>query len=415
MRQSALFTKTKREDPKDEVAKNARLLTRAGYIHKELAGVYSYLPLGLKVKEKINTIIRQEMEALGAQEVVLSHLQDPELWQQTDRFSDEAVDVWFKTRLKNDTELGLNFTNEEPVTRLMVEHLQSYRDLPAAVYQISVKFRNETRAKSGILRGREFLMKDLYSFHASGADLDRFYDQVKDAYLKIFTRVGLGDKTYLTFASGGVFSQFSHEFQTLTPAGEDVIYYAASKKLALNKEVYTDESLNLLGLERSDLAEGKAIEVGNIFKLGTRFSEAIGLFYLDEAGKKQPVVMGSYGIGPERLMGTVVEVMAKETGLVWPEAIAPFAVHLIRLNDDDREVAAQAEQIYTELKRRGVEVLYDERPLSTGEKLADADLVGIPTRLIISRRTLTAQKWEVYHLPTGEVNHLTADEFYARF
>jgi prolyl-tRNA synthetase len=412
MRQTALFTKTRREDPKDEVAKNARLLTRAGFVYKELAGVYSYLPLGLRVVEKINKIIREEMNALGGQEVLLSNLQDPEVWQKTDRWSDEAVDVWFKTRLKNDTELGLNFTNEEPITRLAKDHIQSYRDLPAYFYQIGRKFRNETRAKSGILRGREFLMKDLYSFHKDEADLNNFYEQVKAAYLRIFERVGLGHLTFTTFASGGSFSQFSHEFQTLCEAGEDIIYYNEEKKIAVNKEVYTDEALAEIGLTRADLTEGKAIEVGNIFKLGTRFSAPLDLYYLDEAGKKHEVVMGSYGIGPERVMGTVVEAMAKDTGLVWPKEIAPFAVHLVRLSDEDELTRAEAEEIYNELIKRGVEVLFDDRQLSTGEKLADADLLGLPLRVIVSKRNREAGQLEVVNILTGETKAVTREELY---
>jgi len=412
MRQSVLFTKTRREDPKDEVAKNARLLIRAGFVHKDLAGVYSYLPLGLRVVEKIVKIIREEMVELGAQEVSLARLQDPELWRQTNRWSDDEVDIWFKTKLKNNSELGLNFTNEEPITRLAKEHLQSYRDLPAYLYQIGVKFRNETRAKSGILRGREFLMKDLYSFHTDEDDLNRFYEQVKAAYLKIFDRIGLGDFTYTTFASGGVFSRFSHEFQVLCPAGEDIVYYSSAQKLAVNKEVYTDEVLKQIGLSRSELTEGRAVEVGNIFKLGTRFSEPIGLHYLDQAGKKKLVIMGSYGIGPERLMGTVVEVLAKDTGLVWPFAIAPLAIHLIRLSDEE-PVKTAGDDLYNELSRRGREVLYDDRPLSTGEKLSDADLLGLPQRIIVSRRTVAAGRLEFVNA-AGETRLLTPAELYGQ-
>lgn len=412
MKQSALFTKTRREDPKDEVSKNAKLLIRAGYIHKEMAGVYSYLPLGLRVVEKINRIIREEMNALGGQELAMSKLQEMELWQQTGRWSDDEVDNWFKTKLKTGSELGLGFTHEEPITRMMKDNLQSYRDLPVAVYQIGTKFRNETRAKSGILRGREFLMKDLYSFHIDAADLDKFYERVAAAYTKIFERVGIGEQTFKTFASGGVFSQWSHEFQTLCEAGEDIIFYSREKEVAINKEVYTDEVLAELGLIRGDLTEGKAIEVGNIFKLGTRFSEALGLFYLDEDGKKHPVVMGSYGLGPGRLMGTVAEVLARETGLLWPAAVAPFKYHLVRLSDEDEVVRQAADSLYQELIRRGAEVLYDDRPLSTGEKLSDAELIGLPIRLIVSKKTVAADKIELTYQATSETKLVTRDELY---
>jgi len=412
MKQSALFTKTRREDPKDEVSKNAKLLVRAGYIHKEMAGVYSYLPLGLRVVEKINQIIREEMNALGGQELAMSKLQEAELWQQTGRWSDDEVDNWFKTKLKTGSELGLGFTHEEPITRMMKDNLQSYRDLPVAVYQIGTKFRNETRAKSGILRGREFLMKDLYSFHVDAADLDKFYDRAAEAYHRIFERVGIGEQTFKTFASGGVFSKFSHEFQTLCEAGEDIIFYNQAKGIAVNKEVYTDEILAELGLTRGELTEGKAIEVGNIFKLGTRFSEALELFYLDEDGKKHPVVMGSYGLGPERLMGTIVETLARETGLIWPAAIAPFKYHLVRLSDEDEAVRQAADSLYQELIRRGAEVLYDDRPLSTGEKLSDAELIGLPIRLIVSKKTVAADRVELTQQATGETKLVTHDELY---
>lgn len=412
MKQSALFSKTRREDPKDEVSKNARLLVRAGYIHKEMAGVYSYLPLGLKVVEKINHIIREEMNALGGQELAMSKLQDPELWQKTGRWSDDEVDIWFKTKLKTGSELGFGFTHEEPITRMMKDNIQSYRDLPAMAYQIGTKFRNETRAKSGILRGREFLMKDLYSFHIDEADLDKFYEQAAGAYANIFKRVGIGEQTFKTFASGGVFSKWSHEFQTLCEAGEDIIFYNQEKGVAVNKEVYTDEVLTELGLTRGELTEGKAIEVGNIFKLGTRFSESLELFYLDESGKKHPVVMGSYGLGPERLMGTVVEVLARETGLLWPEAIAPFKYHLVRLTDEDEAIRQAADNLYEELIRRGAEVLYDDRPLSTGEKLSDAELIGLPVRLVVSKKTVAADRVEQTIQATGETKLITRDELY---
>lgn len=272
MRQSFLFTKTRKEAPKDEVSKNAQLLIRAGYIHKEMAGVYSYLPLGLRVGEKIAAIIREEMNALGGQEVGLSILQNKELWQKTDRWDDTKVDNWFKTTLKAGGEAGLSFTNEEPLANAMREYIQSYKDLPKYVYQINLKFRNEQRAKSGILRGREFLMKDMYSFHINQEDLNKYYEQVALAYQRIFVRVGIGEKTYKTFASGGVFSKYSHEFQTLCSAGEDTIYVSEKKRVAVNKEVLNDEVLSDLGLSQNELEEQKAVEVGNIFKLGTRFS-----------------------------------------------------------------------------------------------------------------------------------------------
>lgn len=384
MRQSKLFTKTKKETPADEVAKNAKLLIQAGFIHKEMAGVYSYLPLGLRVLENINRIIREEMNALGGQEIQMTALQNPEIWKKTDRWEQ---DVWFKTSLNAGGEIGFGWTQEEAVTRIASQYINSYRDLPFSAFQIQTKFRNEERAKSGIMRGREFLMKDLYSFHRDQEDLDKFYDTAVEAYKRIFERLGLGNETYVTFASGGAFSKYSHEFQTVSESGEDTIYVSEKKKIAINKEVLNDEVLADLGLKREELEEKKAIEVGNIFKLGTRFSEPLGLLYTDEKGEKNPVVMGCYGIGPSRLMGTIVEVMADEKGMVWPESIAPFHVHLLSLGKGE-EISTEADKIYEELQKAGIETLYDDRNVSAGEKFADADLIGVPYRIVISDKSL---------------------------
>ncbi|HTK33606.1 MAG TPA: aminoacyl--tRNA ligase-related protein [Candidatus Paceibacterota bacterium] len=403
MKQTHLFTKTRREAPKDEVAKNAQLLIRAGYINKEMAGVYSYLPLGLRVLNKIVGIIREEMNAIGGQEVSLTALQDKKVWEATNRWSDEVVDNWFKTELKNGTELGLGFTHEEPLTELMKGHIRSFRDLPIAAYQFQTKFRNEARAKSGIMRGREFLMKDLYSFNLDEAAHADFYEKAKQAYVRIFDRVGLGAQTYVTFASGGSFSKYSHEFQTVTEAGEDLIYIHEGKKIAVNKEVLNDEVLTDLGIKREDLVEKKAVEVGNIFSLSTRFSDALGLVYSNTEGKPVPVVMGSYGIGPGRLMGTIVETYGDEKGLVWPVAVAPFAVHLVALFDKEGKVKVAADDLYEKLTVKGVEVLYDDRDATAGEKFGDSDLIGIPMRYTISAKTVAEDSIEKKDRLTGKV------------
>ncbi|MEK7650545.1 MAG: aminoacyl--tRNA ligase-related protein [Patescibacteria group bacterium] len=410
MKQSQLFTKTRREAPKDEVSKNAQLLIRAGFVHKELAGVYSYLPLGLKTLEKINRLIRSEMNKLGAVEVNLSALQNPEIWQASGRWNDQEVDVWFKTKLKNESELGLGFTHEEPLTNLLRDHIKSYRDLPRAIYQIQTKFRNETRAKSGLMRGREFLMKDLYSFHATQTEQEEFYQQVLLVYQNIFKQVGLGDRTYLTFASGGAFSKYSHEFQTLSEAGEDTIYLSADEKLAVNIEVATPEVLEELGLKKEDLVPHKAIEVGNIFSLGTRFSEPLKLNFLDAEGKEQPVWMGSYGLGPSRLLATIAEVLSDENGLVWPEGVAPFSVHLISLAGKSDEVKQASEKLYQKLVQNKIEVLFDDRDAPAGEKFADADLIGLPNRIVVSSKTLEAGKLEFKNRQTGEVTNIDETE-----
>jgi prolyl-tRNA synthetase len=404
MKQSTLFTKTRREAPKDEVAKNAQLLIRAGFIHKEMAGVYSFLPLGLRTLNKIVQIIREEMNAIGGQELHLSALQQKETWEPTDQWDDSKVDVWFKTELKNGTELGLAVTHEAALTRLMKDFISSYKNLPFAAYQFQTKFRNEARAKSGIMRTREFLMKDLYSFSKDDAEHADFYEKAKGAYVKIFDRLGLGKTTYVTCASGGMFSKFSHEFQTVTEAGEDTIYVHDDKKIAVNKEVLNDEVLGELGIKRDELVEKTAVEVGNIFNLGTRFSEALGLNYKDSEGHSKPVIMGSYGIGPARVMGTIAEVHSDDNGLVWPESVAPFAVHLIALFDKEGVVANKAEEIYSVLTAKGIEVLYDDRDAGAGEKFSDSDLIGIPKRIIVSAKTLATNSVETKDRATGKVD-----------
>lgn len=383
MKYSQLFTKTKKEAPADEQAKNAQLLIRAGYVHKEMAGVYTWLPLGLRVLENICQIIREEMNAVGGQELRMTTLQDPELWKTTDRWSDEKVDVWFKTALKNGSELGLGPTHEEPLTNIVKNYVNSYKDLPFLAYQIQTKFRNETRAKSGVMRGREFLMKDMYSFARSEEEHEELYEEIKQAYYRVYDRLGVGDQTFLTFASGGMFSQFSHEFQTLTDAGEDTIYLDRAKKIAVNEEVNNEEVLASLGLKREELEEVKAVEVGNIFTLKDKFSGPLGLKFVDENDQEQPVLMGCYGIGPSRLVGVITELLADDRGLVWPDAIAPFSVYLVSLGQDEA-----AEKLYRELTEAGIEVLYDDRDARAGEKFADADLLGIPHRVVISNKTV---------------------------
>ena len=420
MRQSQLFTKTRKEAPSDETAKNAALLIRAGFIHKEMAGVYSFLPLGLRVMQKVIGIIRDEMNTLGGVELHLAALQDPRVWEASGRWSDDAVDNWFKTKVRVGGEAGLAFTHEEPLTRIMTAHIRSYKDLPVAAYQFQTKFRNETRAKNGILRTREFLMKDLYSFSRDEAEHVVFYERAIAAYKRIFNRVGIGGHTYLTYASGGSFCKFSHEFQTVSEAGEDVIYVSEGDcgkglamekgRAAINKEIWTEDVKKDLGLQ-GDFEEKKTVEVGNIFTLGTRFSEALGLSYLDEKGASHPVFMGSYGIGPGRLMGTVVELLSDDRGLVWPESIAPFRVHLISLATGGRSVKTAADELYEKFSQKGAEVLYDDRDLRPGEKFADADLIGIPTRVVVSEKTLAQGKLEVKIRKTGEVNMLSESEF----
>lgn len=394
MRQSKLFTKTRKEAPADETSKNAELLIRAGFVHKEMAGVYDYLPLGLRVMNKISNIVRDEMNRIGGVEIKMTVLQDRELWEKSGRWDDEVLDVWFKTDLKSGGEVGLGTTHEEAFTAMLKNHINSYKDLPIYPYQIQAKFRNELRAKSGIMRGREFLMKDMYSFSKNLEEHNEFYEKTKKAYKNIYDRVGLGHLTYITFASGGSFSKYSHEFQTVTSVGEDVIYLDEEKGLAVNKEVLNDEVLAELGLDRAKLVEHKAVEVGNIFTLGTRFSEPLELNFTDDAGKPNQVFMGSYGIGIGRIMGTVVEVLSDDKGIIWPKEIAPFAVHLIAAGNDEN-VLSTGEEIYTNLTNAGIEVLFDDRETSAGEKFNDSDLIGIPLRVVVGKRSLEAGEVEI--------------------
>lgn len=390
MLQSQLFTKTIKETPKDETSRNAQLLLQAGFIYKEMAGVYGFLPLGYRVFKKIENIIRQEMNKIGGQEIVLSSLQNKETWEPTNQWDDGEVDIWFKTKLKNDTELGLAFTHEAAITKMMKNFIHSYRDVPKLLYQFQTKFRNEVRAKSGIMRTREFVMKDMYSFSKDVTEHEKVYETVKNAYVQIFNQLGLGDLTYITTASGGVFSKFSHEFQVVTEAGEDTIYIHKEKKIAINKEVMSKEILEELGLTESDLIESKASEVGNIFNLSTRFSDALDLSYIIENGEKQKVIMGSYGIGPARIMGTIVETLSDEKGIMWPESIAPFQVHLLSLGNNEN-ILSKAQEIYKLLQNNNVEVLFDDRSeVSNGEKFNDSDLIGCPIRVVMSEKSLAA-------------------------
>ena len=396
MRLSKSFIKTLRDAPKDETAKSAGYLIRAGYVHKELAGVYDYLPLGLRVIENIKSIIREEINAIDGQEVLMTALQNPEPWQKTGRWSDQEVDIWFKTELSAGGELGLAPTHEEPITNLLKTYIKSYKDLPLAVYQFQTKFRNELRAKSGIMRTREFIMKDLYSFHATEEDLNAYYKRVEGAYSNIYRRLGLGDCTYETFASGGIFSKFSHEYQTFLPVGEDTVYYTEDKSLVLNEEVLLDEVLDEFKVKREELKDTRAAEVGNIFKLKFKYSEPLGLKFSDQNNQMQTVYMGCYGIGVSRVMGVIAEKFCDDKGLVWPENVAPYKYYLGAIGDQG---STKAEELY---KGHEESILFDDRDARPGEKFADADLMGIPYRVVISDKTLAENSAEITNRKTGE-------------
>lgn len=412
MRLSQLFTKTRKEAPADEQAKNAQLLIRAGFIHKEMAGVYTYLPLGLRVLNNIANIIREEMDAIGGQELLMPALQIKERYELTNRWSDAVVDNWFKTKLVNGTELGLGFSHEENLSPIVKDHLTSYRDLPFAPYQIQTKFRNELRSKSGIMRGREFLMKDMYSYALTQEQHEEFYEKAKQAYIRIFDRVGIGDRTFVTFASGGSFSKYSHEFQTLSEAGEDTIFLDRAKKIAVNKEVLSDEILAELDLNRTELEEVKGIETGNIFSLGTKFSEPFDIAVEAPATSERVVlIMGCYGIGVGRVMGTIAELLSDEKGLVWPEVVAPARVIITRLGEEGA-IVKQADELYQLLRERNISVLYDDRDMRPGEKFADADLFGIPHRVVISTRNMEQQKLEYKARVSDEIKLIDQSELF---
>jgi len=406
MRVSHLFTKTSKEAPADEVAKNAQLLIRGGYIYKVMAGVYAYTPLGLRVVENIKRIVREEMNAVGGQELIMTNLQPKEDWEITTRWDDSVVDIWFKTKLKDDTEVGLAWSHEEAIMTMMKNYIKSYKDLPANVYQFQTKLRNEVRAKSGIMRGREFVMKDMYSLSRDADQHETFYQATIEAYKKVYDRLGLGDDTYITFASGGAFTQFSHEFQTICEAGEDVIYVNREKGIAVNEEVLNDETLATLGVTRDELTETKSAEVGNIFNFGTEKSEQMGIYYTDENDQKVPIFLGSYGIGITRVMGVLVEKFSDDKGIIWPDSVAPFTVYLVSIGD----VAKQADALYDTLTSKGIEVLYDDRDERPGAKFADAELLGIPYRVTVSERNIAEQKLEFTPRKSGESELLTEDE-----
>jgi prolyl-tRNA synthetase len=410
MRLTQLFTKTSKTVPADETSRNAQLLIQAGFVYKVMAGVYAYTPLGLRVLENIKRIVREEMNAVNGQELIMTNLQRKETWETTSRWSDEVVDVWFKTKLKDETEVGLAWSHEEAIMEMMQQFIKSYRDLPKSVYQFQTKLRNELRAKSGIMRGREFVMKDMYSLHASAEDLDTYYNLVIEAYKKVYERVGLGNDTYVTFASGGAFTKFSHEFQTVCEAGEDILYIHREKNIAVNEEVLED-AVKELGIDKSELERVKSAEVGNIFNFGTEKSKQMDINFTDKDGKQQPIYLASYGIGITRVMGVIVEKFADEKGIVWPESVAPYKVYLVRIGGD--EAIKHADELYKELTDKGIEVLYDDRDERPGTKFADSELMGIPHRVTVSDRLIEAGEYELTERVGGTTRTLTREALLA--
>jgi prolyl-tRNA synthetase len=414
MRYSQLFIKTTKENPKDEASRNARLLIRGGFVDKLMAGVYTLMPLGLRVINKIENIIREEMENIGGRELSMPALHPKENWEKSGRW--DSMDDLFRLKLDGGKEFALGPTHEEIIVPIAKKFISSYKDLPVYFYQFQNKFRNELRAKSGVMRMREFIMKDLYSFHAGQADLDDYYEKAKEAYGRIFARAGIGNQTYLTYASGGSFSKYSHEFQTLTDAGEDLVHICEKCRVAINKEILADQKHACPLCGSKALREEKAVETGNIFKLGTKFSAPFGLNFKDSEGKEQPVIMGCYGIGLQRLMGAIVEVLSDGKGMVWPEQVAPFKVHLIEIKSKDPAVCQNAESAYERMNEAGVEVLYDDRKeTGAGGKFADADLIGCPYRLVISEKTLEDGTVELKKRDDGSLEMISLKHLASRF
>jgi len=397
MLQSKLFTKTQKEVPGRETSAGAQYLLRGGFIDKLSAGIYTILPLGLRVLRNIENIIVAEMDALGAQRVLMPALTPKANWETTGRW--QGFDVLYKVKSQQESEYALGATHEEVVTPLAQRFAFSYKDFPFSIYQIQEKFRDELRAKSGLLRGREFLMKDLYSFHIDPKDCDEFYEKVRESYFSIYKAVGISQSTYVTLASGGTFSKFSHEFQTVTEVGEDTIYLCDNCGLAINREIKNDyPKCPDCGGQNFD--EKRSVEVGNIFKLGTKYSGEFGFTASGATGEKLPVLMNCYGIGLTRMMGTIAEIRHDDKGIVWPDAVAPFRVHLLALAAKDTEVNEKIVQvsrnIYSDLQKRGIEVIYDDRQaMSDGEKFNDADLLGMPFRVVVSQRTLAQNCVEI--------------------
>ncbi|MBI4691906.1 MAG: prolyl-tRNA synthetase [Candidatus Terrybacteria bacterium] len=407
MLQSKLFPKTQKQAPRDEISANAQLLIRAGFIDKLMAGVYTFLPLGFRVLKKIENIIREEMVGAGGQEILMPALQPKENWDKTGRW--ETMNDLYRIKDARDKEFALGPTHEEIIFPFLKKTISSYKDLPVYVFQIQNKFRMELRAKSGLLRGREFLMKDFYSFHANENDRDRYYDLMIDIYKRVFARAGVGKETYFTFAPGGTFSKYSDEFQTVTEAGEDVVHICDKCRKAINNEIFREQR-KCPQCGKSDFRKEKAIEVGNIFKLKNKFAEDFDLKFKDKDGHEKFVITACYGIGLGRLMGAVVEVNHDDKGIIWPEAVAPFRIHLLLLNNELR-IKNKADELYKDLQKAKIEVLYDDRDdVSAGEKFAEADLIGIPYRVVVSEKTAAQNKLEIKKRNEAKARLITKKE-----
>ena len=394
MLQSKLFAQTKKTTPKDIEAISHKLLYRGDFIDQLSAGVYSFLPLGLRVHQKIIEIIRQEMQALGAQEVLLPSLHPKKIWEKSGRWQTIKPPL-FKLKDSHKKDFALGSTHEEVMTKIVQERVRSYKDLPVALFQFQTKFRNEIRYTGGLLRTREFTMKDLYSFHASQEDFERFYEKVAQSYLRIFKKCGL--QAIRVKASGlGFTNSFTDEFQVLTSVGEDTVIYCEKCGFAQNKEIAKLKEGDRCPQCGAPLRQQRGIEVGNIFPLGTKYPQAFNFYFIDKNGEKKLPIMGSYGIGIGRLMATIIEIHHDDKGMIWPENIAPYQAHLVPVEIRERKVKVIADKIYQDLQAQEIEVLYDDRKqVSIGEKFAESDLIGIPLRIVVSKKTLLKNSVEI--------------------
>jgi len=404
MKRSALLTKTLKETPADSDSINATYLTRAGFVKKNMAGVYALLPLGMKVYQKIENIIPEEMNKIEGQESFMNVMQSKDLWDETGRWN-EMKDIMYQFKDVRGKDVGLGPTHEEQVTDIIRSNINSYKDLPVAVYQIQTKFRNEARAKSGLLRGREFVMKDLYSFHANEEDFNKYYKRAKVAYQKVFERCGFKN-VKIVEADGGVFSKYSHEFQVLVKSGEDTIFHCDSCEFAQNKEIAEVKENDKCPKCDGKIVKSNAIEVGNIFPLKNKFSKEMNANFKNEEGEEKSIIMGCYGIGLTRVLASIVETSNDERGIIWPETVAPYKVNLISIDKNQ-----EAEKIYQDLTKKGVEVLYDDRKdVSAGEKFADVDLIGCPYKVIVSERSINSGGAEIARRDNKESKVVPFDE-----
>lgn len=383
MKQSMMFIPTLRENPKDAEALSHKLMLRGGYIKQTAAGVYTYLPLSYRIIKKIESIVREEMDALECSELLMPALQPSDLWKESGRWDAYGPEL-MRLNDRNNRDFCLGPTHEEVITFVVREYLNSYKKMPLALYQIQTKFRDEMRPRFGLMRGREFIMKDLYTFHTNDKDLDKWYDGIRDAYFRIFDRCGL--KTRLVVSdTGQMGGKESAEFMVLSEVGEDTIVYSDESDFAANYEVFELDEGAPSPDGKGKIKHAKGIEVGNIFKLGTRYSSTMNAFFIDEKQKKLPIIMGCYGLGISRVLMAVIEQYSDGNKVVWPKELTPFDVHIIPVNTKNEDQVNAANKIYKELKEAGFDCLIDDRNERAGVKFNDSDLIGIPNRIIVGK------------------------------